>query len=179
MCPAYGNRHHPDMFAFAYQQNGERKYLDAFEFAWKVNAGHWLMGYYPTAMQMVYGPRSDRTPPAAVTDLTATVDGDAVTLTWTAPGDDGKTGTAALYQLKHAAKPILDFVPWPQKRETHVAFWGSENGSDEPTPGRAGTRETYRITGLEPGTHYVALKTRDERGNQSPISNVVSVDVPN
>ncbi|MHC4400620.1 MAG: hypothetical protein ACYTG0_13170 [Planctomycetota bacterium] len=113
----------------------------------------------------------------AVTDLNAEVEQGRVTLTWTAPGDDGDKGTAAVYQIKHSAKPILEFVPWPEKRGTHVTFWGSENVADEPAPESAGTRQSHVFKGVKAGKYYFALKSRDERSNQSPISNVVAVDV--
>ena len=112
-----------------------------------------------------------------MTDLKAEAARGKVTLTWTAPGDDGRTGTASVYQLKYAAKPILDFVPFPEKMHTHITFWGSQNVPDEPVPQAAGARETFTIKNLTPGKYYFAVKTRDESINQSPISNVVTVEV--
>jgi hypothetical protein len=100
-----------------------------------------------------------------------------VKLTWTAPGDDGDKGSAALYQIKYSTKPILEFVSWPDKKDTHVAFWGAENVADEPAPKAAGSKETYTLKGLTPGKYYFALKSRDELNNQSPISNVSEADV--
>lgn len=45
--------------------------------------------------------------PPAVTDLAAsTVKPTRLTLTWTATGDDGNTGTAAAYDLRHSTAPI-------------------------------------------------------------------------
>jgi len=176
-CPAWANGYHIDLYAWAYSQTGDTKYLPAMEFAWEKNAGTWWLGYFPTAMSMAYGPRPDRSPPAAVADLKAHVKGNRVTLTWTTPGDDGAEGAAAVYQIKHATKPILDFVPHPEKMHTHITFWGAENVADEPAPQPAGRRETYTIKDLAPATHWFALKSRDECSNQSAISNVVSVEV--
>ena len=177
MCPPWANGFLIDPFAFAYHQTGDKKYLAAMEFAWEKNANTWWLGYFPTAMYMAYGPRQDKTAPAAVADLKAAVKGDQVTLTWIAPGDDGKKGKASVYQIKYATKPILEIVPFPEKMKTHITFWGSENVSDEPAPKRAGSRQSYTFTGLKPGKHFFAIKTRDEASNQSKISNIVTVVV--
>lgn len=48
---------------------------------------------------------------------------------------------------------------------------------DEPAPAKAGTRQSYTVKGLAPGTYWFALKARDERNNQGGLSNVVSVVV--
>ena len=175
----YANGYHIDLFAWAYDQTGDPKYLPEMEYAWKYNANSWWLGYFPTAMYMAYGPRDDKTAPAAVTDLKAEAgkgEG-SVSLAWTAPGDDGAEGTAAVYQIKYAPKPIVEFVTWPGQRQTHINFWGSANVPDEPSPAKAGTRQSYTVKGLAPGTYWFALKARDERNNQSGLSNVVSVTV--
>jgi hypothetical protein len=39
------------------------------------------------------GPLPDLFPPSQITDLHATLDGDNINLTWTAPGDDFDVGT--------------------------------------------------------------------------------------
>ncbi len=44
-------------------------------------------------------------------------------------------------------------------------------------PKVAGGKESYAVKGLAPGTHHFAVKSRDEGPNQSPISNVVKVEV--
>ena len=165
------------VLSFAYDQTGDAKYAEAFDFAFKKNNGNAWLGFFPGELYMRHRERPDRVAPAAVTDLAAKVDGGGVTLTWTAPGDDGDKGTAAVYQIKHATKPILEFVPHPEKMDTHVAFWGSENVADEPAPKAAGGKESYTVKGLAPGKYYFAVKSRDEAPNQSPISNVVSVKI--
>ncbi|MHC4718264.1 MAG: hypothetical protein ACYS5V_14925, partial [Planctomycetota bacterium] len=176
-CPSYGNRHHIALYAFAYHHTGDPRYRDAFEFAWEKNGANWFQGYYGEQMHMIYGPRPDRRPPAAVTDLKARAGRGRVTLTWTAPGDDGKEGKAAVYQIKHSTKPILEFVPFPDKAQTHITFWGAANVPDEPAPAAAGTAQGCTVGGLRPGRHWFALKARDECSNQAPISNVAAADV--
>ena len=54
-----------------------------------------------------YALEGDTTPPATVANLAASnVTDNSVTLTWTAPGDDGSTGTAAGYEIRYAKSPI-------------------------------------------------------------------------
>jgi hypothetical protein len=177
-CPAWANGYHIDLYAYAYHQTGDEKYLEAMEFAWEKNANTWWLGYFPCAMYMAYGPRPDRTAPAAIGDLQGKALGNGqVQLTWTASGDDGDRGKASVYQLKYATKPILDFVRWPDRRDTHITFWGAENVADEPIPGAAGAKESYTFRKLAPGTYYFAVKARDELNNQSAMSNVAAVQV--
>ena len=51
----------------------------------------------------------DTTPPADVTDLAVVgATTDSVTLSWTAPGDDGDVGTAATYDIRYSTSPITE-----------------------------------------------------------------------
>ena len=107
----------------------------------------------------------DTTPPAAVTDLAASdPTSSSITLTWTAPGDDGSTGTAASYDIRYSTATITD------------ANWGSATQcAGEPAPQPAGSSESFTVTGLNANTmYYFALKTSDEVPNESPLSNVAS-----
>ena len=109
-------------------------------------------------------PAPDTVPPAAVTDLSATT-GPAIgsiTLTWTAPGDDGNTGTAALYLVRRSGAAITG-GNWAAATPVTVGV---------PSPASAGTRQSMTVTGLTSGqTYYFALKAQDEVPNLSPISN--------
>jgi hypothetical protein len=88
---------------------------------------------------------------------------DSVSITWTAPGDDGSVGTAASYELRMSTSAIT------------AANWGGATVvAGTPTPGVAGTREHVVVRGLTNGTPYwFAIKTTDDSGNQSNISNVL------
>jgi hypothetical protein len=108
---------------------------------------------------------SDTIPPAAVLNLVAIRPTDStMTLAWTAPGDDGMTGTAARYDIRYSVSPLTEAV-WPSASQV----------ADEPAPGPAGTPDTFVVAGLTPSTYYYfALKTADERDNWSTKSNIAS-----
>jgi hypothetical protein len=86
----------------------------------------------------------------------------SVTLTWTAPGNDGQTGQASTYDIRYSLAPISD------------ANWaGATKVTGIPTPKSAGNREVLKITGLLAATtYYFCLKTADARPNWSLLSNV-------
>jgi Putative Ig domain./Fibronectin type III domain. len=115
-------------------------------------------------LNIVLSGGSDTIAPAVVSNLaaaTGTSDGQVV-LTWTAPGDDGATGTAASYDIRYSTAAIND------------ANWASATqASGEPTPLVAGTSQTMTVSGLTAGqTYYFAMKTSDEVPNTSGLSNV-------
>jgi hypothetical protein len=90
---------------------------------------------------------------------------DSVALTWTAPGDDGNTGTASSYELRYSETPVsADTSGW----------WTSATSiGSMPTPLRAGTRESFIVAGLAPATtYYFAIRSRDEVPNVSGFSNI-------
>ena len=110
-------------------------------------------------------PATDTTAPAAVSDLSViAVTDSSATLQWTAPGDDGTEGKASQYDVRYATEEITE-QNWSQA----VAVAGV------PSPGIAGSKETFTVAGLDPETVYsFALKTADEVPNWSALSNVAS-----
>ena len=110
------------------------------------------------------GPAAFLVAPIAVqTEVTAS-SSNAVTLLWTAPGDDGNTGQAAQYDIRYSTSAI-----------DSGNFSNASAATSVPAPQTAGTTETYTVTGLQPATTYFfALKTADEAGNWSTISNIAS-----
>ena len=107
---------------------------------------------------------ADTTTPAAVTDLVATTgpSSGTVTLSWTAPGDDGNTGMASLYTVRHAESPIVSEFGWLMATDV----------LGEPTPQTAGSGESMTLSGLPSATpYYFAIKTHDEVPNTSGLSN--------
>jgi len=93
---------------------------------------------------------------------------DSVTVSWTAPGDDSLTGTAKLYDVRFSTAPI-----------TSANFTAAVQATGAPTPLPAGTSQSMLVTGLSPATAYwFALKTIDDAGNWSGISNIVQWSTP-
>jgi formylglycine-generating enzyme required for sulfatase activity len=105
---------------------------------------------------------ADKVVPGRVTDLRVLDVGDStVTLTWTAPGDNGTTGTVESYELRWF-NSVLSEPDWTA---------GTVVGP-LPVPSVAGTHETAVLRGVPGGAmRYFALKSRDAAGNWSIISN--------
>jgi hypothetical protein len=116
---------------------------------------------------------SDTTPPATITDLKLVSCTSQApincTLQWTAPGDDGMTGTAAAYQVLYGNGAITDAT---------IANATAAPVAISPQP--AGTRQTVTIANLGQGFAYsFAVRTRDAAFNWSPPSNVITASTPN
>ena len=108
----------------------------------------------------------DTTPPSTISNLAApSSTSSSVNLTWTAPGDDGTTGTATTYDIRYSTSTIT------------TGNWASATQvTGEPSPQVAGSAESMTITGLSPGaTYYFAMETADEVPNWSGLSNVASI----
>lgn len=97
----------------------------------------------------------------------AVTDAASVTLRWTAPGDDGWSGRAAAYDIRYAGSPISE-ATWSQTARVPIT----------PIPATAGTPQSAVVLNLIPGErYYFAVRTVDEAGNWSPISNIASAIV--
>jgi subtilisin family serine protease len=107
--------------------------------------------------------------PAPITNLSVvSVAGTSARLVWTAPGDDGTVGTATLYDARYAAAPI-----------TEANFTSALPILGVPDPHVAGTPESLTVSGLTEGVNYwFAIRTLDDVGNVSPLSNVPSTSTP-
>jgi subtilisin family serine protease len=100
----------------------------------------------------------DSVAPAAVLDLaSASAAPDSVSLTWTAPGDDGNAGAAYYYDLRYRTDGPVTEANWASSFQVQA----------EPNPQPAGSAEGLILTGLEQATtYYFALTSVDEAGNR-------------
>jgi hypothetical protein len=113
------------------------------------------------------GPLPDTIAPASVTDLRQrTPTYETIALAWTAPGDDGSIGTADRYDIRHSESLITE------------ENWDVATPLDPDivlTPKPSGQIETIVVTKLQSSTqYYFALKTTDEKDNESDLSNNAS-----
>ena len=110
-------------------------------------------------------PSNDTTPPAQITNLSAgSPTASSITLSWTAVGDDGHTGTASSYDIRRSKNNILSDTDF--NNATRVAG---------PPPKASGAGESFSVGGLEAETKYFfAIKAIDEADNPSPLSNSAS-----
>jgi len=91
---------------------------------------------------------------------------DTLVIVWTAPGDDGNVGRATNYDLRMSTSPIN-----AGNYDSALQIGGL------PAPQNAGSRQRTVIRGLTRGTtYYFAIKTTDDVGNTSSISNVLRWD---
>ncbi len=105
---------------------------------------------------------AETNPPGDITDLrAAAVDATSFELTWTAPGDDYKTGTATRYDIRYSVRPVTNEDEW--NRALVVA--------DPPSPKPAGASESFTVSGLTAKNYFFVIKTADELDNWSQISN--------
>lgn len=106
----------------------------------------------------------DTTPPADIANFSASnITQTSAKLNWTASGDDGQTGIAAGYDIRYSTSPI-----------TGASWASAAQVSGEPNPSLSGS-EDYVSVGLAPSTtYYFAVKTFDEAGNISGLSNIIS-----
>ncbi|HEY2956131.1 MAG TPA: hypothetical protein VGK89_12875 [Candidatus Eisenbacteria bacterium] len=91
---------------------------------------------------------------------------DTLQLVWTAPGDDGDVGTATGYEVRVSTSPIT------------LGTWGAANVvAPAPAPLASGTRQAFTVRGLSTDTtYYFAIRSVDDAGNWSDLSNVLAWD---
>ncbi|MEK7570468.1 MAG: fibronectin type III domain-containing protein, partial [Patescibacteria group bacterium] len=108
------------------------------------------------------GPTSSSNVAAASVVIAAPDATNSMTVRWTAPGDDGNTGQATSYDLRYGTSAITN------------ANWGFATAAQGvPPPKAAGQNEQLLVANLQPNTTYFfGLKTADEAGNISALSNI-------
>ena len=95
-----------------------------------------------------------------------------VTLTWTAPGDDGIVGRASHYDLRYSANTIAgtDTLSW----------WNAATIVNlvNKIPAPAGQADSVVVSSLPTGVRYFAMiRTADEVPNWSGFSNLAVIDL--
>lgn len=107
----------------------------------------------------------DGTPPATTSDLAVALRGENyLVLNWTTAGDDGISGVATQYDIRMSSSAI-----------NSSNFASATALTPVPAPGLPGQVQSYVVLNLTPGTTYhFALRTADEAGNWSGVSNSTS-----
>jgi len=135
------------------------------------NIGETLRDQKITTVKKIYTEQIfDDLAPGAITDLTISdITEQTITLTWTAPGDDGiANGPATSYQLYYAKETPGDNIGlWIQNQ--------AQPANNLPAPGAPGENQQFAITFTQSKIeYYFVLVAIDEVGNQSAYSNIVS-----
>ena len=111
--------------------------------------------------------KSQAIPPAAITDLAASSPTeDSVTLTWTAPGDSGNTGTAASYDIRYSTAAITE------------ANWAAATQvTGEPAPAVGGHQPGDGRHGAE-RLHGLLLRDQDHEPGRAGLAAVQCAEHP-
>jgi uncharacterized repeat protein (TIGR01451 family) len=107
---------------------------------------------------------ADTTPPAAPTNLNASVSslGREVRLSWSAPGDDGVSGRATLYEIRFSENDLTN--PAEFARALVVAA---------PMPSNALTSENLTFNAFYGhNSGFIGVRAVDEVGNAGPVAEV-------
>jgi len=117
-------------------------------------------------IEILEGLYQDKTQPGNITNLVAISDSESsVMLAWTAPGDDDWLRKANAYECRWFYAPI-DVTNWENAYSV----------SDAPEPLEPFVRQHWKIEAFLPDTlYYFAIKTYDEAGNVSELSNIAQV----
>ena len=112
------------------------------------------------------GMNTDTTRPAPITDLAlARDDTFAVTVVWSVAGDDSAYGEASSYELRYATDPLTE------------QNWASATIADGRvlTGSEPGQREARFNTLSSDVDYYAAIRSHDDAGNESALSNLLTV----
>jgi hypothetical protein len=193
-------RFFPDCCAHAYSWTGEEHLLRKGKEIWsygnrrryqsqKLTPRHNFANHIPPKDDSVLStarlfyeyshPRRDFKPPAAIKDLTVRrVGSGRAVVGFTAPVDIG--GKVARYQVKVATKPVLPYEQWDYCRDSgrRRNWWRAINCKGEPVPRQAGDRENFVVANVPDAAQplFFAVRSFDDSGNRSPISNVFKAE---
>lgn len=113
----------------------------------------------------------DKTPPDLISDLrVAHITNSSVLLIWSAPLDDSKVHTAAVYDIRY-----VEDCSSPDDLQNDPVWDMATAVVGEPRP-QFGALQTYTLTGVKAGVSYcIAIKSKDAMGHVSGLSNVVKL----
>jgi hypothetical protein len=125
--------------------------------------GDWMRFHHDAYNSGFYGAHA--TPPVMTTDLQAFTTGDATSfdLRFTAPGDEGRCGVPASYDIRYATDASANL------RDPNV-WQTAAVAADAPKPQPGGTAAAAVVTAA--GAKVFALRTIDTANLLSPISNL-------
>lgn len=129
-----------------------------------INISTYVESGISNVFQVVVG---DIIPPSPILDISATqTTSRSATIQWTAPGDDQNEGLAVQYDIRISDTPI-----------TEENFQFAEIMPDStPAPAEPGSIQQTYVTNLEPNTeYYYGIKSTDDAGNTSSLSNILSI----
>jgi hypothetical protein len=130
--------------------------------------GDWPRFHHDPYNTGFYG--ADATPPAMTTDLRVftTANPDLFEIHFTAPGDDGPCGFAALYDLRFTTDATADL------RDLDV--WQTAAAVEAPAPAMGGSSVVAKVAA--PGAASFAVRAYDDQNLMSPISNAATPEAP-
>ena len=100
----------------------------------------------------------------------------SITLDWTAPGDDGASGTASTYEMRWSSTK-----PDTTTTAAMNSWWaGATQATGMPAPLLAGTAQSKIVAGpfTTGATYYFVMRASDEVPNWSAYSNVAIKFLP-
>ncbi|GAB1288211.1 Chloride channel accessory 4B [Apodemus speciosus] len=116
-------------------------------------------------------PLPDQYPPSQITDLQATLEGEEISLTWTAPGDDYDVGTVQQYIIR-TSENIIDL----RDNFNNALLVDTTNLK----PKEANSKETFTFKpeniSEENATYiFIAIESVDKSNQHSRLSNIAQV----
>jgi hypothetical protein len=162
-----------DPQAWYYLHTGKKEYLDHLNRYMEGginggtkpygNFGKWKGQYEGRYARFVReNAKSDTTPPGRIDNLSATKNGQNVTLTWTAPPD------AFRYHIVFSEKPISENTT----TDKHLMNWWAANVIGPDLVAKPGSKQTLTFSSNPSTALYFAVFSFDENDNMSAMSNV-------
>lgn len=135
------------------------------------------ISHYGSFFATTSTPSRDVLPPSRITDLRVVSTDNrrlAVTLNWTAPGNDFSEGQARRYEMKSFNDKVNAHHHFSTHGQT-ISQWDVDGPYfDPPRPFGVAQAATVRLKSNQ-SPLYFAIRAVDEEGNAGPVSNIVEV----